>query len=81
MTEVLPEQIKTAVIGQIPMGSFGQPDDIASAVAFLASHEARYITGQCLTVDGGNGDVKARSRLLDSDAPLPPSPRRCRDSG
>ena len=53
MTEVLPEQIKTAVIGQIPMGSFGEPDDIASAVAFLASHEARYITGQCLTVDGG----------------------------
>lgn len=53
MTEVLPEKVKQTVVTQIPMGSFGQPDDIASAVAFLASAEARYITGQCLTVDGG----------------------------
>jgi 3-oxoacyl-[acyl-carrier protein] reductase len=53
MTEVLPEKVKQAVIPQIPMGAFGQPEDIASAVAFLASAEARYITGQCLTVDGG----------------------------
>ena len=53
MTDVLPEAIKTGVLGQIPMGSFGEPDDIASAVAFLASAEAKYITGQTLTVDGG----------------------------
>jgi 3-oxoacyl-[acyl-carrier protein] reductase len=53
MTEVLPEKVKQAVIPQIPLGAFGQPDDIAAAVAFLASAEARYITGQCLTVDGG----------------------------
>jgi len=53
MTEVLPEKIKQAVVGQIPLGTFGEPDDIASAVAFLASAEANYITGQCLTVDGG----------------------------
>lgn len=53
MTEVLPEKIKQAVVGQIPLGTFGEPDDIASAVAFLASAEAKYITGQCLTVDGG----------------------------
>jgi 3-oxoacyl-[acyl-carrier protein] reductase len=53
MTGVLPENIKTAVIGQIPMARFGEPDDIAAAVAFLASAEARYITGQTLTVDGG----------------------------
>ena len=53
MTDVLPEKIKQAVVSQIPAGSFGKPDDIAAAVAFLASAEAGYITGQCLTVDGG----------------------------
>ena len=40
-------------IKNIPLGKFGEVDDIASAVAFLASLEAKYITGQCLTVDGG----------------------------
>lgn len=53
MTEVLPEKIKDAVTTQIPLGRFGKPEDIAAAVAFLASAEASYITGQCLTVDGG----------------------------
>ncbi len=53
MTDVLPAELKTGVIGQIPLGRFGDPDDIAAAVAFLASSEAKYITGQCLTVDGG----------------------------
>jgi 3-oxoacyl-[acyl-carrier protein] reductase len=53
MTDVLPEAIKTGVIGQIPLARFGEPNDIASAVAFLASAEAKYITGQVLTVDGG----------------------------
>jgi 3-oxoacyl-[acyl-carrier protein] reductase len=53
MTEVLPEEVKKGVIGQIPLGTFGEPDDIANAVAFLASAEAKYITGQTLTVDGG----------------------------
>ena len=53
MTTVLPEQVKAAVLGQIPMGRFGDPADIAAAVAFLASAEAKYITGQVLTVDGG----------------------------
>ena len=53
MTEVLNQEIKDAVIKNIPLGKFGEVDDIASAVAFLASSEARYITGQCLTVDGG----------------------------
>jgi len=53
MTEVLPAKVKEAVVGQIPMGAFGKPEDIAGAVAFLASAEAAYITGQCITVDGG----------------------------
>jgi len=53
MTDVLPEAIKTGVAAQIPLGRFGAPEDIASAVAFLASAEAKYITGQTLTVDGG----------------------------
>lgn len=53
MTEVLPEEVKKGVLANIPMGKFGEPVDIAAAVAFLASAEAKYITGQCLTVDGG----------------------------
>lgn len=53
MTDGLPEEYKKTVQTQIPLASFGEPDDIASAVAFLASLEARYITGQVLTVDGG----------------------------
>ena len=53
MTDALPEQVKSGVVGQVPLGRFGEPDDIAAAVAFLASSEAKYITGQCLTVDGG----------------------------
>jgi 3-oxoacyl-[acyl-carrier protein] reductase len=53
MTEVLPEALKTGVVGQIPLGKFGEPEDIAQAVAFLASAEAKYITGQVLCVDGG----------------------------
>ena len=53
MTEVLPQQIKDGVVKQIPLARFGQPEDIASAVSFLAGTEAGYITGQVLTVDGG----------------------------
>jgi 3-oxoacyl-[acyl-carrier protein] reductase len=53
MTGVLPDNIKTAVLAGIPLGKFGEPEDIAAAVAFLASPEAKYITGQTLTVDGG----------------------------
>jgi 3-oxoacyl-[acyl-carrier protein] reductase len=53
MTEVLSQEIKDGVAKQIPMQKFGEPDDIAAAVAFLASAEAKYITGQVLTVDGG----------------------------
>lgn len=53
MTDELPQAVKDAVIGKIPLGTFGNTKDIAAAVAFLASAEARYITGQVLAVDGG----------------------------
>jgi 3-oxoacyl-[acyl-carrier protein] reductase len=53
MTDVLSQDIKDHVVKNIPMARFGEPTDIASAVAFLASAEAKYVTGQCLTVDGG----------------------------
>lgn len=53
MTEVLPDRVKEAAEGMIPMGTFGEPQDVAKAAAFLASKGARYITGQVLCVDGG----------------------------
>jgi 3-oxoacyl-[acyl-carrier protein] reductase len=53
MTDELPEAVKEAVIGKIPLATFGNTKDIAEAVAFLASPSARYITGQVLAVDGG----------------------------
>ena len=53
MTAGLKEDLRATVLKQIPLGSFGQPDDIAGAAVFLASSAARYITGQVLAVDGG----------------------------
>src|SRR5436305_6162586 len=53
MTTVLSDDIRKKILSNIPLGALGQPDDIASAVAFLASDEARYVTGQVLCVDGG----------------------------
>ena len=53
MTGALSEEVKQAIMAKIPLAKLGQPDDIAAAVAFLASAEANYITGQVLTVDGG----------------------------
>lgn len=53
MTTVLSEEIRQAILQKVPMGRLGEPDDIAGAVAYLASGEAKYITGQVLTVDGG----------------------------
>src|SRR3989454_12483367 len=53
MTAGLSDEIKKTIHAKIPLGRNGTPDDIASAVAFLASAEAAYITGQVLCVDGG----------------------------
>ena len=53
MTEVLPEAQKAALTAQIPLGRLGSPEDIAEAVAFLASPAAGYITGTELHVNGG----------------------------
>lgn len=53
MTAVMPAEARGAMAGAIPLERFGRPQDIASAVAFLASEHAAYITGQVLVVDGG----------------------------
>lgn len=53
MTEQLPEDIKQGMLTQIPLAKLGQPEDIAKAVAFLASDDANYMTGQTLHIDGG----------------------------
>jgi 3-oxoacyl-[acyl-carrier protein] reductase len=53
MTEVLPEAQKAALLAQIPLGRLGAPEEIAGAVAFLASPAAAYITGTELHVNGG----------------------------
>jgi len=53
MTAVLTEATRAELVGRIPLGCLGQPDDIAMAALFLAGPAGRYITGQVLAVDGG----------------------------
>jgi len=53
MTDQLPEDVKVAMLQQIPLGKFGGADDIARVALFLASEDSNYITGQTLHVDGG----------------------------
>jgi 3-oxoacyl-[acyl-carrier protein] reductase len=53
MTKGLAEEHKQVLLKQIPLGRLGQPEEIAAAVAFLASAEAAYITGETISVNGG----------------------------
>ena len=53
MTAGLPESVKEKMLTDIPLGRMGEPEDVASAVLFLASDQASYITGQVVNVDGG----------------------------
>ncbi|MBW1770696.1 MAG: 3-oxoacyl-[acyl-carrier-protein] reductase [Deltaproteobacteria bacterium] len=53
MTADLPEKVQEAMLAQVPLGIMGQPEDVAEAIAFLASEKASYITGQVIHVNGG----------------------------
>lgn len=53
MTDVIDENVKQATLSNIPMGKFGEAEDVANLVVFLASEQAKYITGQVVQVDGG----------------------------
>jgi 3-oxoacyl-[acyl-carrier protein] reductase len=53
MTDKLTDEIKEGMLKMIPLAKFGEPKDIANAVAFLASDDSRYITGQTIHVNGG----------------------------
>ncbi|MBD3610377.1 MAG: SDR family oxidoreductase, partial [Gammaproteobacteria bacterium] len=53
MTKALPDEQKESLLSQIPMGRLGQPEEIAAAVAFLASPGAAYVTGTTVHVNGG----------------------------
>ena len=70
LTRTLPEEARQRRVDRIPLGRFGEPDDVARAALFLASDDARYITGHTLAVDGGYlaGGLWSRP-----DRPTPPS--------
>jgi 3-oxoacyl-[acyl-carrier protein] reductase len=55
LTDVLPEEATSAMLGNTPLGRLGEPNDVAGAVRFLCSDEASFITGDVLLVDGGLG--------------------------
>lgn len=53
MTDALPDAVKEQMLNQITLGRFGEAEDVAAAIAFFASEQAGYITGQVLVIDGG----------------------------
>ncbi|WP_028982993.1 3-oxoacyl-[acyl-carrier-protein] reductase [Sporolactobacillus terrae] len=53
MTDQLPEEVKDKMKQEIPLGQLGTPKDVANVVAFLASEDSKYMTGQTLSIDGG----------------------------
>jgi acetoacetyl-CoA reductase len=53
MVMAVPEKVREAIIGQIPVGRLGEPEEIARCVAFLASDEASFITGSTISANGG----------------------------
>ena len=53
ITSVLPDEVKKSILSRIPMERYGQPEEVANAIAFLAGDDAAYITGQVLHVNGG----------------------------
>jgi 3-oxoacyl-[acyl-carrier protein] reductase len=55
LTDVIPDELKGAMLASTPLGRFGQPEDVAGAVRFLCSDEASFITGEVVLVDGGLG--------------------------
>lgn len=53
MTDAMPEDVRKSSIANIPLGHWGVPDDIANGYLYLASDEAKFVNGICLTIDGG----------------------------
>lgn len=53
MTDAMPEDVRKASLAHIPVGHWGEPHDIAMGYVYLASDEARFVSGICLTIDGG----------------------------